>query len=208
MEVGTFLIRQGKVSSQERLSNFRQRPETFSCRRRPSIRSDKGINYRKMIGNTPWMQQAPVPSRNTGRSIHIPSGIQTRGISLRTHSVRRSQSSSRNKTECRSIQRRRAFKFRYEDTSWAGTEQSVQRLAAVWRPRGQSSRFGRGETVVFSTSSKQVLGPIQPIIQRIPDIISGVKRLEREADHSPTTVKVKNTEIYTFTPHTPSWRSA
>jgi hypothetical protein len=37
----------------------------------------------------------------------------------------------------------------------------------------------------------------------------GVKRPGREAEHSPpTSTEVKKTWIYTFTPHTPSWRSA
>jgi hypothetical protein len=56
---------------------------------------------------------------------------------------------------------------------------------------------GRGEIFLFSKSSRPVLGPTQAPIQRVP----GVKRPGREADHLlPTSVEVKNTWIYTYTP--------
>jgi hypothetical protein len=62
----------------------------------------------------------------------------------------------------------------------------------------------------FSKSSRPALGFTQPPIQQVPGALSpGVKRLGREADHSlSTSAEVKKMWIYTFTPHTPSWRSA
>jgi hypothetical protein len=55
------------------------------------------------------------------------------------------------------------------------------------------------------TSSIPVLGPSQPPVQLAKGALSpGVKRPDREADHSPpTSAEVKNTWI-----HTSSWRSA
>jgi phage terminase large subunit-like protein len=51
-------------------------------------------------------------------------------------------------------------------------------------------------------SSRPVQGPTQPPIQWVPGAISpGIKRLEREGDHShPTSAEVKKTWIYTSTP--------
>jgi hypothetical protein len=51
-------------------------------------------------------------------------------------------------------------------------------------------------------SSKPVLGFAQPPIQWVLGVPStGVKRLGREADHSPpTSAEVKKMWIYTFTP--------
>jgi hypothetical protein len=50
----------------------------------------------------------------------------------------------------------------------------------------------------------------KPPVQWVPGALSsGVKRPEREVDHSPpTSAKVKKMWIYISTPHTPSWRSA
>jgi hypothetical protein len=76
------------------------------------------------------------------------------------------------------------------------------------RPRGRNSSPGRGMNFALSASSRPILGPIQPPIQRVPDTLSrGVKRLGLEADHSPpATAEVKNT-IHPL-PHKSSWRSA
>jgi hypothetical protein len=57
------------------------------------------------------------------------------------------------------------------------------------------------------------LGSTLPPIQWVPAALSpGVKRQEREANHSPpTSAKIKKMWIYTplyALPHTPSWRSA
>jgi hypothetical protein len=50
------------------------------------------------------------------------------------------------------------------------------------------------EVSLFSTASRTALVPTQ--------LVPGVKRPGREADHSPsTTAEVKNTWIYTSTPH-------
>jgi hypothetical protein len=55
--------------------------------------------------------------------------------------------------------------------------------------------------VLFSTSSRPVLGPTQPPIQWVPGTLSpGVKRPRREANNSPpTSNEVKKTWIYTCT---------
>jgi hypothetical protein len=59
--------------------------------------------------------------------------------------------------------------------------------------QGFESRQGLG-IFLFTTASRQVLGPTQPPIQWETGALSlGVKRLEREADHlSPSSVEMKN----------------
>jgi hypothetical protein len=61
-------------------------------------------------------------------------------------------------------------------------------------------------------SSIPDLGPTQPPIQLVPEVLSpGIKGPGREADHSPpTSAGVKKIWIYTSTPTppTPSWCSA
>jgi hypothetical protein len=54
---------------------------------------------------------------------------------------------------------------------------------------------------IFS-SSRPVLGPSKPPFQWVPGALSpGIKRLVREADHSPpASAEVKKTWIYTSTP--------
>jgi hypothetical protein len=65
------------------------------------------------------------------------------------------------------------------------------------RQKGRSSSPATENNFLFSTSSRPTLGPTQAPIQWVP----GVKRPGSEADHSPSTsIKVKNTWIYTFTP--------
>jgi hypothetical protein len=64
---------------------------------------------------------------------------------------------------------------------------------------------------LFTTTSRTALGPTQPLIQRVPTVLSlGIKRPGREADHSPpSTVEVKEcVELYLHSPKTPSWRGA
>jgi hypothetical protein len=70
------------------------------------------------------------------------------------------------------------------------------------RPRGQSSSPGRVKNFLFSAASRPALEPTQPPIQLVPGVLSpGVKRLGREADHSPpTSAKVKKMWIYISTP--------
>jgi hypothetical protein len=67
---------------------------------------------------------------------------------------------------------------------------------------GRNSIPGRGENFLFSMSSRPVLGPTQPPIQRVPGALSPeLKRQGREADHSlPTSAEVKKRWIYTSTP--------
>jgi hypothetical protein len=73
--------------------------------------------------------------------------------------------------------------------------------------RGARVRVPIGSRI-FSTSSRPVLGPIQPPIQWVPgSLYSGVKRPRREADHSPP-VSAEVKKMWIHSPHTPSWRSA
>jgi hypothetical protein len=63
--------------------------------------------------------------------------------------------------------------------------------------RGESSSPGRVKNFHFSISSRLALGSTQPPIKWVP----GVKRQEREADHSPpTSAEIKKVWIYTSTP--------
>jgi hypothetical protein len=77
------------------------------------------------------------------------------------------------------------------------------------RPTGRSSSTGRGKIFVLSTSSRPVLGPTQPPIQRVLRALPpGVKRPGRDADHSPpTSAEVKNAGSIHPLPHTSSWRN-
>jgi hypothetical protein len=69
------------------------------------------------------------------------------------------------------------------------------------RPRGRSSSPGRVKNFRFSMSSRPALGSTQPHLQRVPGALSpGIKRPEREADHSPpTSAEVKKMWICTPT---------
>jgi hypothetical protein len=55
---------------------------------------------------------------------------------------------------------------------------------------------------LFTTASRTALGPTQPPIQWVPGALSlGVKRQDREADHShPSSAEVKNAWSHIFTP--------
>jgi hypothetical protein len=61
---------------------------------------------------------------------------------------------------------------------------------------------GRVKNILFSTSSIPALGSTQPPIQRVPvALFLGVKRPEREADHSPPiSAEVNKMWMYTSTP--------
>jgi hypothetical protein len=66
---------------------------------------------------------------------------------------------------------------------------------------GFESRRGLG-IFLFTTASSSVLGPTQPPIQWVPGALSmGVKRPDREADHSPpSSAESRNVWSYTSTP--------
>jgi hypothetical protein len=72
--------------------------------------------------------------------------------------------------------------------------------------------FRRGLGIfLFPTASRTALGPTQPPVQLVPGVLSlGVKRPERESDHSPpSSTEVKEcVEIYIHSPNTPSWCGA
>jgi hypothetical protein len=70
------------------------------------------------------------------------------------------------------------------------------------RPRGRSSSPGKIKDLHFSLSYRVALGPTQPPIQRVSGAPSPrVKRLGREADHSPpANAEVKKMWIHTSTP--------
>jgi hypothetical protein len=85
-------------------------------------------------------------------------------------------------------------------------------LATGWTTgvQGFDSRRGLG-IFLFTTASRKALGPTQPPIQWVPGPLSvGIKRPEREADHSsPSSAEVKEwVELYLHSPNTPSWRGA
>jgi hypothetical protein len=59
--------------------------------------------------------------------------------------------------------------------------------------------------------SRSALGSTQPPMQWVPGALSPeVKRLGREADHSPPSLcrSQENVDLYIHSPSTPSWRSA
>jgi hypothetical protein len=82
-------------------------------------------------------------------------------------------------------------------------DQSIKRWATGWTigVLGFDSRRGLG-IFLFTNASRTALGHTQPPIQWIPGALSlGVKRLEREVDHSPpSSAEVKNAWSYTFIP--------
>jgi hypothetical protein len=87
------------------------------------------------------------------------------------------------------------------DFGGSGDETACSRDSAVGMATGYGpDNIGAGRA--FSTSSRPVLGPTHPPIQWMPEAISpGVKRPEREGDHSPpTSAKVNRTCIYTSIP--------
>jgi hypothetical protein len=63
-------------------------------------------------------------------------------------------------------------------------------------------------TIVFSITSRPALGPIQPLIQRVPEPFPpGIKRQGHEADHSPeSSAEVKNGGAIPPVSHASSWR--
>jgi hypothetical protein len=67
---------------------------------------------------------------------------------------------------------------------------------------GEYSSPGRVKNFLFSTASRPVLGPTQPLFQWVPGALSpGVKQPGRKADYSPPTIaEVKNVWIHTSTP--------
>jgi hypothetical protein len=72
------------------------------------------------------------------------------------------------------------------------------------RLRGRSSSPGRVKKFFFSTSPRLTLRPTQSPIKWVLEVLPpGVKRLVREADHSPPTgAEIKETWIYASTsPH-------
>jgi hypothetical protein len=68
--------------------------------------------------------------------------------------------------------------------------------------RGVGVRVPVGSRILFSTSSRRVLGPTQPPFQWVQEALSlGVKRSGREAGNSPpTSAEVKKKWIYTSNP--------
>jgi hypothetical protein len=67
------------------------------------------------------------------------------------------------------------------------------------------------EIFLFTTVSRLALGPTQPPIQWVPEVLSlGVKRPGSEADHSPPfSAEAKEcVDLYLYSPNTPSWRGA
>jgi hypothetical protein len=66
--------------------------------------------------------------------------------------------------------------------------------------RGRSSSTGRVKNSLFYTSSRPVMGPIQPPIHWVPGTLSPGVKPGHEADHSPSTrAEVKKMWIYICT---------
>jgi hypothetical protein len=64
---------------------------------------------------------------------------------------------------------------------------------------------------LFTTASRTALGPTQPPIQWVPEVLTlGVKGPGREGDHSPpSSAEVKECmELHLHSPNTSSWRGA
>jgi hypothetical protein len=82
-----------------------------------------------------------------------------------------------------------------------GIAQSVQRWATGWMTGGFESRQGLG-IFFFTTASRPDLGPTQLPIQWVPRALSReLKKLGREADHSPpSNAEFKNEWSYTPLP--------
>jgi hypothetical protein len=77
--------------------------------------------------------------------------------------------------------------------------------------RGVGVRVPVGSRIFSSPNRPDRLwGPPNLLSNEYQGLFSlGVKQPGREVDHSPpTSAKVKKMWIFTFTPHTPSWRSA
>jgi hypothetical protein len=74
---------------------------------------------------------------------------------------------------------------------------------------GRGSIPGRGD-FLYSTAFRPTLGPTKSHIQWVPGNLSqGVKRPEREADHSlPSRAEDKNGGAKPPQPRTPSWNDA
>jgi hypothetical protein len=93
--------------------------------------------------------------------------------------------------------------------------QGEEEIEATWTSeilvsydRGFDSRRRLG-IFLFTTASRTVLGPTQPLIQWVAGALSpGIKRPGREADHSPpSSAEAKDwVELYLHSPNTPSWR--
>jgi len=72
-------------------------------------------------------------------------------------------------------------------------------VSIITRPRAGRPVFGL-EIFQFATASRPALRPTHPPIQWVRLLFPGVKRPEREADHSPpSSTKVKNAWSYTST---------
>jgi hypothetical protein len=88
----------------------------------------------------------------------------------------------------------------------AGIAQSVKWLGYELDDWGSVPDRGREWFILFTTASTPALWPTQPSVQWVPGAPSlRVKRLRREAYHSPTSnAEAKNAWSYTFTPSTSS----
>jgi hypothetical protein len=69
-----------------------------------------------------------------------------------------------------------------------------------WMTEGSEFEFGRLKNFLFSTFSRPAVGSTQSLIQWVLGaFFLGIKRLEREADHSPpASAKVRKMWIYTY----------
>jgi hypothetical protein len=91
------------------------------------------------------------------------------------------------------------FVFVYFNRLGAKVAQSVERLATGLTTEGQNLNIDKGKIFVLSALSRPILGTTKPPKQWAPSATSGgVKRQERETNHSPpTTTEIKNACTYT-----------
>jgi hypothetical protein len=82
-------------------------------------------------------------------------------------------------------------------------------LRTGW-PKGRRLSPARNKVFLLSTLSRPVVGPTQPLIQRVPGTVyPGLKRPGREADQSPpSNADVKNSEVIRPLHHVSSWYRA
>jgi hypothetical protein len=52
-------------------------------------------------------------------------------------------------------------------------------IATSWTTEGSGSSTGRVKNILFSTSSKQALGPTKPPVKRVPEDLSPGRKLAR-----------------------------
>jgi hypothetical protein len=92
----------------------------------------------------------------------------------------------------------------------AGSGDSSVCIATGYGLDGRGSFSGRDKRFSLLHNARPALGPTHPPIHWVPGALSpGLKRPEREADHSlPSSAEFKNSAAITPLPQKSSWRDA